>query len=265
AGGGRSIMNIHAATELKSVDPAIRDVIDRACLLLDEEKFLDWLGLCAPDFKYRITTYSPEIRRNMTWYEQDVAGLKGMVELLPKHNTDHGRLTRHATVYSVEAGPAQNEEDDDVVRVLSHHARRHQFTHRFRRDAAVPDREILRSLSDRRGRPALPGAQRIPRHAPSRQGIALPDLRPIRLRRSATQGVPIGLAEALLCARRRERPPDGRRDSGGEGPGHQGGRGLRGVSAAVPAHGRAAGNFRRLQRRHAHLHEAHLAVGSCDR
>jgi methanesulfonate monooxygenase subunit beta len=102
-------MNILAPTELKSVDRAIREVIYRACLLLDDEKFLDWLNLCAPDFKYRITTYSPEIRRQMTWYEQDAPGLKAMIELLPKHNTDHGRLTRHATVYTVDAGPSQNE------------------------------------------------------------------------------------------------------------------------------------------------------------
>ncbi len=70
-------MNIVATTELKSAEGAIRDVIYRACLLLDDEKFLEWLTLCAPDFK--------------------------------KHNTDHGRLTRHATVYTVEADPAQNE------------------------------------------------------------------------------------------------------------------------------------------------------------
>jgi methanesulfonate monooxygenase small subunit len=102
-------MNMVATAELKSAEPAIREVIYRACLLLDDEKFLDWLDLCAPDFKYRITTYSPEIRRQMTWYEQDVPGLKAMIELLPKHNTDHGRLTRHATVYTVDADPSQNE------------------------------------------------------------------------------------------------------------------------------------------------------------
>src|SRR5262249_60733518 len=102
-------MNAVARTEVKSVDQAIRDVIYRACLLLDHEKFGEWLALCAPEFSYRITTYSPEIRRHMTWFEQDVAGLKAMIDLLPKHNTDHGRLTRHATVYAVEADPAQRQ------------------------------------------------------------------------------------------------------------------------------------------------------------
>ena len=98
-----------AQSEYKSVERSIQDVIYRACLLLDAEKFAEWLGLCAPDFSYRITTYSPEIRKPMTWYEQDVPGLKGMIEMLPKHNTDHGRLTRHVTVYSVDVDRSQNE------------------------------------------------------------------------------------------------------------------------------------------------------------
>src|SRR5260370_35007441 len=99
-------MNVLAPAELKSVDRAIREVSYRACLLLDDEKFLDWLTLCAPDFKYPITTYSPEIRRQMTWHEQDVPGLKAMIELLPKHNTDQGRLTRHATLHTGDPHPS---------------------------------------------------------------------------------------------------------------------------------------------------------------
>ena len=102
-------MNIMAKPELKSIERAIQDVIYRACLLLDAERFSEWLDLCTSDFKYRITTYSPEIRRRMTWYEQDLPGLKGMIEMLPKHNTDHGRLTRHATNYTVDLDAASNE------------------------------------------------------------------------------------------------------------------------------------------------------------
>jgi methanesulfonate monooxygenase small subunit len=102
-------MNIVTKAEFKSVERSIQDAIYRACLLLDDEKFAEWLGLCAPDFNYRITTYSPEIRKAMTWYEQDVPGLRGMFEMLPKHNTDHGRLTRHVTVYTVDVDPSQSE------------------------------------------------------------------------------------------------------------------------------------------------------------
>jgi len=85
---------------------AVRDAIYRAALLLDGEKFKDWLALCAPEFRYRIQTYSPEIRKEMTWLEHDLTGLHGMVDMLPRHNTDHGQLSRHVSVYAVELDPA---------------------------------------------------------------------------------------------------------------------------------------------------------------
>ncbi len=102
-------MSTGGRDELEAIGISVRDTIYRACLLLDDERFLDWLALCAPDFRYQIKTYSPEIRKEMTWFEQDHAGLKSMVEMLPKHNTDHGRLMRHATVYTVEIDRARNE------------------------------------------------------------------------------------------------------------------------------------------------------------
>src|SRR5215471_3585764 len=102
-------MAMNGAAELEATKASVRDLIYRACLRLDEEDFAGWLKLCAPDFNYRIKTYSPEIRKEMTWYEQDNAGLKQMIEMLPRHNTDHGRLTRHVTVYVVDVDAAQGE------------------------------------------------------------------------------------------------------------------------------------------------------------
>src|SRR5579885_3869301 len=93
----------------EAVKTAVRDVIYKSCLLLDSNRFADWLGLCAPEFNYKIETYSPEIRKPMTWYEQDRAGLAGQFEMLPKHNTDHGQLLRHISVYQVECDPAGKE------------------------------------------------------------------------------------------------------------------------------------------------------------
>jgi methanesulfonate monooxygenase small subunit len=92
-----------------AIKSSVRDVIYRACLFLDKEDFNGWLSLCAPEFSYVIKTYSPEIRKEMIWYEQDAAGLAKMVEMLPRHNTDHGRLTRHVTVYEVEIDEAKGE------------------------------------------------------------------------------------------------------------------------------------------------------------
>jgi 3-phenylpropionate/cinnamic acid dioxygenase small subunit len=45
-------MNVVAKPELKSLDDAIRETIYRACLLLDDEKFMEWLALCAPNISY---------------------------------------------------------------------------------------------------------------------------------------------------------------------------------------------------------------------
>jgi methanesulfonate monooxygenase small subunit len=84
------------------VAAAVRDLIYRAALLLDAEKFKEWLALCAGDFRYRIQTYSPEIRKQMTWLQHDMKGLQTMIEMLPRHNTDHGQLSRHVSVYTVE-------------------------------------------------------------------------------------------------------------------------------------------------------------------
>jgi methanesulfonate monooxygenase subunit beta len=90
------------ATEPEAAKAAVQALIYRAALLLDAEKFADWLALCAPDFTYRIETYSPEIRKRMTWLQHDVKGLRTMIEMLPRHNSDHGQLSRHVSVYTVE-------------------------------------------------------------------------------------------------------------------------------------------------------------------
>jgi methanesulfonate monooxygenase subunit beta len=95
-------MGIADNTNLEATQAAVRETIYRACLLLNDGKFTEWLELCTPDFRYQIKAYSPEIRKEMTWFEQDAAGLRTMIEMLPKHNTDHGRLMRHATVYTIE-------------------------------------------------------------------------------------------------------------------------------------------------------------------
>lgn len=102
-------MTAMQATGYDSAREAVRETIYRAGLLLDDERFSDWLGLCAPEFRYKITAYSPEIRKHMTWYEQDIDGLKTMIEMLPRHNTDHGRLMRHASVCTIEIDHAKAE------------------------------------------------------------------------------------------------------------------------------------------------------------
>ena len=91
------------------VDSAVRGLIYRSCLRLDEGDLPGWLDLCAPEFRYTITAYSPEIRKEMTWLDHDRDGMEGLFKMLPKHNSDHSPLTRHASVYVVERDEERNE------------------------------------------------------------------------------------------------------------------------------------------------------------
>jgi methanesulfonate monooxygenase small subunit len=78
-------------------------------MLLDEKKFTAYLELCDAGFRYAITAYSPEIRKEMTWLEHDKAGMQTLFTNLPKHNSDHSPLTRHATVYTVKHDEAASQ------------------------------------------------------------------------------------------------------------------------------------------------------------
>jgi methanesulfonate monooxygenase small subunit len=80
----------------------VKDSILRSCLFLDDEQWSRWLDLCLDTFQYKITSYSPEIRKDMIYFSGDHGELRSMTEMLPKHNTDHSPLKRHASVYTVD-------------------------------------------------------------------------------------------------------------------------------------------------------------------
>ena len=82
----------------------VRDTIYRATLLLDDQQWDQWLELCDDSFHYAIKSFSPEINRDMIYLQGTRKELATMVKLLPKHNTDHSPLKRHATVYTVDVG-----------------------------------------------------------------------------------------------------------------------------------------------------------------
>ena len=83
---------------------AIEELVYRSCIALDDRDFKGFLALCDEDFHYTITTYSPEIRKDMVWLDHDRKGLDTLLTNLPRHNSDHSPITRHATVYTVDAG-----------------------------------------------------------------------------------------------------------------------------------------------------------------
>jgi methanesulfonate monooxygenase subunit beta len=81
---------------------AIEELIYRSCLALDAQDYKAFLAMCEPDFRYAITTYSPETRRDQVWLDHDRGGMETLFTNLPRHNSDHSPLTRHATVYTVD-------------------------------------------------------------------------------------------------------------------------------------------------------------------
>jgi methanesulfonate monooxygenase small subunit len=79
----------------------VEELVYNTALRMDEKDFAGYLALCDASFKYRITAYSPEIRKLMTWLEHDHKGMKLLFDNLPKHNSDQSMLSRHVTVYTV--------------------------------------------------------------------------------------------------------------------------------------------------------------------
>ncbi len=74
---------------------AITDLIAHACALLDDERFEDWIALCAPDFRYSITAVSEEIGRKMEWMNRDRESLRTLLASVHEHERSVGRLSRH--------------------------------------------------------------------------------------------------------------------------------------------------------------------------
>ena len=71
-------------------------------MTLDDKDFAGYLELCDPEYRYAITAYSPEIRKELTWLEHDKEGMKTLFTNLPRHNSDQSPVTRHVTPYTVE-------------------------------------------------------------------------------------------------------------------------------------------------------------------
>lgn len=88
-------------------EKAVREFVARTCLTMDAYDFNGYLDLCHADFQYTITTYSPELRKDITWLDHDRAGMETLLEVLPLHASDHFlRLTmsRHLSVYTIDYG-----------------------------------------------------------------------------------------------------------------------------------------------------------------
>ena len=93
-----------------------RDLVSETTLQLNAGNWAGFLELCdASAFVYSIINYSPEIKKVQCWMKQDFPGLSALLNMLPKHNSDRGQLTRHAMPVRV-TGNATH----DRFEVISH-------------------------------------------------------------------------------------------------------------------------------------------------
>jgi len=94
-------------------DEQITRLIYRSCLRLDAEDFEAYLELFAPDFEYRISNYSVEIRKDQRWLDVNQDEYKALLESIPLHSKPLGTFARHANVYDIERN------GEDRVRVTT--------------------------------------------------------------------------------------------------------------------------------------------------
>jgi 3-phenylpropionate/cinnamic acid dioxygenase small subunit len=70
---------------------AVCELVQRTAMLLDEEKFDDWLSLFDTEGTYELSAYSTEIRRWMTWQLSDRETLGKMLKGVDEHVRDPAR------------------------------------------------------------------------------------------------------------------------------------------------------------------------------
>ena len=73
--------------ELADIE-AVRALIQRTAMLLDEEKFDDWIALFDAKGTYELSAYSTEIRKWMTWQLSDRDTLERLLKEVHEHVRD---------------------------------------------------------------------------------------------------------------------------------------------------------------------------------
>ncbi len=90
------------SAQLNGNRAAIEELIYESCMVMDQVDFDGFLKLCSPQFHYKLSAYSPEVKHDMNWLDHDRAELEDLFNTQSKHNYDHSPLTRNAVVYKVE-------------------------------------------------------------------------------------------------------------------------------------------------------------------
>ena len=86
----------------------------RSCLHLDAERFDEYLALWSPEGRYRITSWSPDLRRELVLLDLAMTDFRQLLENVPNHERMAGTLSRHVT------GPLVERRDgEDSARATS--------------------------------------------------------------------------------------------------------------------------------------------------
>ena len=89
---------------MTEADGSIRRLIMRSCLYLDDERFDDYLALWSPTGRYRITSWSPDLRKELVLLDLPLGDYRQLLVNVPNHERMPGTLSRHVTGPLVERG-----------------------------------------------------------------------------------------------------------------------------------------------------------------
>lgn len=91
----------------------IWDLVARSCMYLDGDEFDKYLGLVADDYSYTITSFSPDLRKDMVLLQLNRSEIATLLENIPNHIHLPGKLFRQASLYAVE-------QTDRMVKAMSY-------------------------------------------------------------------------------------------------------------------------------------------------
>ena len=83
-------------------DDDIKNMLHETFVRLDDEDYDAYLELCAPVFRYRITTYSPDLRKDQVWLDHDREGMAELFGNIQYHVRLPGTFFRHGHVYRID-------------------------------------------------------------------------------------------------------------------------------------------------------------------
>lgn len=89
---------------MSNTDDRIRATVFRSCVLLDEERFDDYLALWSPDGTYRISSWSPDLRKELVLLDLDVESYRTLLSNIQYHEHILGHFSRHVTGQLIEHG-----------------------------------------------------------------------------------------------------------------------------------------------------------------